>query len=215
MIAEYLALAGDSAAKTGAFSGPSLYRAGPRETALQFGAMASKTLAEIRFLDPQNSAALRRGEALLQSVASKGGVSRADMQDYLRQGIAAVVDKYYNQKGVFNITPSAVYASWKNTHGVDAVQIVKDTLTAFYLEPTARNFAAIRGIMASYNETDNEYGDTLAYVAGVAFSKALRELSDPLWETVVNDGRAANVALSASPNRGANLAVFSFRYNAR
>jgi hypothetical protein len=132
MIAEYLALAGDSAAKTGAFSGPSLYRAGPRETALQFGALVNKALAETRFLDPQNSAALRRGEALLQSLAGKGGVSRAELDTYYRQVIGTLIAETVDTE----FRDVTVAASRKTA--------IKQALAAFYQNPSQTTYNGLK-----------------------------------------------------------------------
>jgi hypothetical protein len=69
----------------------------PRLVDRQLGAMVVKELAEIKFLDPQNTAAIGRYESMIAYICGRNGVSRAEMQDYLKQGIAAVVDAEFNK----------------------------------------------------------------------------------------------------------------------
>jgi hypothetical protein len=186
----------------------------PRTAGLKLGSAVLKELAELKFLDPSNTAATGRYEGMIKYISDKNGVSRADIEKYLKDGIAAVVDKYYSQRGMFDITPSAVYAEWKQngvSHGLDGLQIVKDKLTAFYLSPTPENFAALRGIFASYDETTKRT-DPMAYEAGVAFSKTLDELSKQLWRSIVEDERTASVAIAAAGAAGRDLGIFSLPY---
>jgi hypothetical protein len=132
MIAEYLSLAGDSARTSGPFSGPSLYRPSPRETALQFGALVSKSLAETRFLDPSNTTAINRGEALLQSAASRGGVSRAEIERYYRQGIGDLIAETVDGKSGGKTIPAATLTD------------MKQRINAFYLNPNQTTFNALK-----------------------------------------------------------------------
>jgi DNA-binding beta-propeller fold protein YncE len=103
IIGEYLTAVGDRAATTGPFSGASLYKSSPRETALQFGLLVCKAMQETRFLDPQNTAAIVRYEGMLQFISDKNGVSRAETDNYYRQGIgklvAEAVDEEFNKVG--------------------------------------------------------------------------------------------------------------------
>jgi hypothetical protein len=69
----------------------------PRAAGLKLGAAVLKELAELKFLDPSNTAAAGRYEGMIKFISDKNGVSRAEMQDYLRQGIAAVVREKFNE----------------------------------------------------------------------------------------------------------------------
>jgi hypothetical protein len=69
----------------------------PRAAGLKLGSAVLKELAELKFLDPSNTAAIGRYEGMIKFISGKNGVSRAEMQDYLRQGIAAVVDEEFNK----------------------------------------------------------------------------------------------------------------------
>jgi hypothetical protein len=99
MLVEYLSLAGNSARNTGPFSGQSLRRDSPRETALQFGAMVCKELVVTRFLG--NSAAAAKWEAVLKTITDRGNATRAEIEAYYRQNIgafiAAAVDAEFNK----------------------------------------------------------------------------------------------------------------------
>jgi hypothetical protein len=63
--------------------------------------MVVKELAELKFLDPKNTAAVGRYEGMLTFITGRNGVSRADMQDYLRDGISSLVDKKFSEVYVF------------------------------------------------------------------------------------------------------------------
>jgi hypothetical protein len=129
--------------------------------------------------------------------------------------IDPVVDKYYNKRELYNITPSAVYAEWKRngvSHGLDGLQIVKDKFTAFYLSPTKENFAALRGIFASYRETEEKYSDPLAFEAGNAFSNTVEKLNYSLWDTMIHNSRSASAAIADAGPAGRDLGIFSLRY---
>jgi hypothetical protein len=68
----------------------------PKLAGKKLGAAVLKELAEIKFLDPSNTAAIGRYEGMLKFISDKNGVTRAEMQDYLKQGIAEVVDARFN-----------------------------------------------------------------------------------------------------------------------
>jgi hypothetical protein len=69
----------------------------PRAAGLKLGSAVLKELAELKFLDPSNTAAIGRYEGMIKYISDKNGVSRADIEDYLKQGIAAVVDEEFNK----------------------------------------------------------------------------------------------------------------------
>jgi hypothetical protein len=148
---------------------------------------------------------------MLSYIKDKGKVTQAQIEGFVREGIAATVDGYYGQRGTFGITPTKVYAEWKQNgkaRGIDGLQIVKGTLTNFYLTPTKEYFAAICGINSSYNEMDQK-GDAFAYAAGNAFYNVVRELSDPLWYMMISDKRSASAAIAAAGQAGKDFFIFS------
>jgi hypothetical protein len=155
---------------------------------------------------------------VLERLKAKYHFSNTEISAAIHDVIDPVVDKYYSQRGMYDITPSVVYTEWKQngvSRGLDGLQIVKDKLAAFYLSPTPENFAALRGIFASYRETEEKYGDPLAYEAGNSFSRTLDELSDPLWNAVIHDSRSASTAIVAAGSAGRDLGIFSLRYTTR
>jgi Tol biopolymer transport system component len=142
MIAEYLDLGGGG--NGGAFSGPSLYRPGPRETALHFGAMVTKLRVEIGFLDPGNRDAITRAESLRQSAARPGGVSIADIDAYYRQSIGRYIGEVVDEALIK--TEEAVNNDTRRV--IDAV--IKAPVTNFYVMPNQANFDSlmkIRGVL--------------------------------------------------------------------
>jgi hypothetical protein len=184
----------------------------PKLTDTKLGAAAYMDMQAAKFLgnDPAPYA------AALKFITDRGNVTEADIQKFMAQGIAAIVDKYYSERGMYDIVPSAVYAEWKRngvSHGLDGLQIVKDKLAAFYLAPTPQNFAALIGISASYAEREKR-GDPFAYEAGNAFSNTLEELNKQLWYAVIDDSRSSTAAIAAAGTAGRDLGIFSLPYAA-
>jgi hypothetical protein len=80
------------------------------------------------------------------------------------------------------LIPAAVYARWQTigvAQGTDALALIKDTLTRFYLEPNRTNYEAARGIYARYHTLEIP-GDPLAVAAGRSFSDLLASFSPGL-----------------------------------
>jgi hypothetical protein len=77
----------------------------PRTAGLKLGAATLKELTELKFLDPQNTAAIGRYEGMLKFISDKNGVSRAEIDNYYRQGIrsliAEAVDEEFNKISFF------------------------------------------------------------------------------------------------------------------
>ncbi|MDR2094943.1 MAG: hypothetical protein LBP76_05420, partial [Treponema sp.] len=69
----------------------------PRTAGLKLGSAVLKELAELKFLDPSNTAAIGRYEGMIKFISDKNGVSRADIEKYLKDGIVAVVDAEFNK----------------------------------------------------------------------------------------------------------------------
>jgi hypothetical protein len=68
-----------------------------KERDLKSGAMVLKELAELKFLDPSNTAAIGRYEGMIKFISDKNGVSRAEIEQYFRDGIAAVAVEQFNK----------------------------------------------------------------------------------------------------------------------
>jgi hypothetical protein len=63
----------------------------PRTAGLKLGSAVLKELAELKFLDPSNTAAIGRYEGMIKFISDKDGVSRAEIESYYRQGIGALI----------------------------------------------------------------------------------------------------------------------------
>jgi hypothetical protein len=181
---------------------------------------ALKTYAEIAMEGAINKffgVTDRTHDEVLKRLKAKYNFSNAEINSAIHAVVDPVVDKYYSQRGMLDITPSIVYAEWKRngvSRGLDGLQIVKDKLAAFYFSPTPENFAALVGILVSCGETEEKYSDPLAYEAGGAFYRTLKELSNPLWYAVISDSRSASAAIAAAGAAGKDLGIFSLPYAA-
>jgi hypothetical protein len=63
----------------------------PKLSGKKLGAAVLKELAELKFLDPSNTAAIGRYEGMIKFISDKNGVTRAEIESYYRQGIAALI----------------------------------------------------------------------------------------------------------------------------
>jgi hypothetical protein len=214
MIAEYLSLAGEGASTNGPFSGPSLYRSSPRETALQFGAMGSAALAVKRFLYPSDTAAISRGEALLQSIVGKGNVTEADIKKFMRDGIRSALTAEMS-KDRNGFVPIETYNDWKQKGYGDFVGTATDVLVTFFENPTQRNYEAVRGMMARQAYL-YEQGDILAsYASASALMKAIKFTNLDLGNKLDREISPTTQAAFAKIPSDQRLNVFSIPYARR
>jgi hypothetical protein len=63
----------------------------PRTAGLKLSSAVLKELAELKFLDPSNTAAIGRYEGMIKFISDKNGVTRAEIESYYRQGIEALI----------------------------------------------------------------------------------------------------------------------------
>jgi hypothetical protein len=158
----------------------------PKLSGKKLGAAVLKELTELKFLDPSNTAAIGRYEGMLKFISDKNGVSRAEIESYYRQGIgvlvAETVDAEFN-KNYFGFVPSIVYAEWKQkgiTRGVDAIALIKEVITDFYISPTQDNYRKLLGISARMSKLVVENKDNFAESAGLAFTGVLDNFNKEL-----------------------------------
>jgi hypothetical protein len=214
MIAEYLSLAGEGASTGGPFSGPSLYRSSPRETALQFGALVSAALAVKRFLYPSDTVAISRGEALLQSIVGKGNVTEADIKKFMRDGIRSALTAEMS-KGNKGYVPIEVDNEWKQRGYGDFIGTATDVLVAFFESPTQRNYETVRGMVARQLNLVGD-GDILASCASAgALMNAIDYVSLDLGNKLNKETTPSQSAIFAKIPSDQRLNVFSIPYARR
>jgi hypothetical protein len=63
----------------------------PRLSGQKLGAAVYKELVELRFLDPQNSAAIGRYEAMLGFIGERHGLTRAEIETWYRSNIRSLI----------------------------------------------------------------------------------------------------------------------------
>ena len=77
----------------------------PRLAGLKLGAATYKELVELRFLTPNNTAAIGRYEDMLRFICDKNGVTRAEVEAFYRDNIrgliADIVNEEFNKIGSF------------------------------------------------------------------------------------------------------------------
>jgi tetratricopeptide (TPR) repeat protein len=125
-------------------------------------------------------------ENRLKTVCDKSGVTRAEVEAFYRQNIGAliagVVDEEFNEDH-FGFVAASVYADWKAKSvagGVDAIALMKETLTNFYIEPTQDNYRKLVGIDARLYKLATEQKDEFARSVSVSFAGILGNLNGEL-----------------------------------
>jgi hypothetical protein len=162
-------------------------------------------------------------ENRLKTVCDKSGVTRAEVEAFYRQNIgsliATVVDAEFNKGMRGGVIPAVVYAQWKKdkvANGADALQIIKDCISNFYIDPTRENYEKLQMIDACYGENSLKFGDELARFAARSYGRTLNILNEDIGMKLDADTRSKRVELAqavAKPNH--ELFVFSIRYGTR
>jgi hypothetical protein len=151
---------------------------------------------------------------MLKFISDKNGVTRAEIENHLRAGIAEMVDTEFNKGMRGGVIPVAVYAQWikdRVANGVDAMQILKNCIGDFFVNPTKENYDRLVIIDACYEENLLK-SDQLAYLASSAYYRTMSSLSDDIYrkiEDASHNNRAVLVRVAKSSDE---LFVFSVRY---
>jgi hypothetical protein len=164
-----------------------------KQADLKLGAAVLQEAQVLRFLG--NMDAVGRHEGILKFITDRGNVTRAEIESYYRQGIGASVAEAVNTKfneDYFGFIAASVYADWKAkgvAGGVDAVALMKETLTNFYIEPTQDNYRKLVGIDARLYKLATEQKDEFARSVSVSFIGLLENLNAELARKSATDAR--------------------------
>jgi hypothetical protein len=123
--------------------------------------------------------------------------------DFDETGINAV-------KAQAALIPAVVYADWKAkgvAGGADALALVTETLTSFYLNPNRQTYEAVRGIYARYCAV---VGDEFAAIARVSYVHVLGQLNSGLSKMVLDERDL--IAAARIPN-DPRFNIFLTRYD--
>ncbi|MDR0909635.1 MAG: tetratricopeptide repeat protein [Spirochaetaceae bacterium] len=206
-----------------------------------------------------------RYQSMLGHITARGNVTQGEIEGFVREGIAAVVDaefskvyfmidKNYNAELSYNSTtkkylliyegvsdideiiasslsdlrtkmtntrdftaagvnatmkeaeviPLVVYTEWKQkgvAGGTDAIALVKEAITSFFLNPNKNTYSALTGISARFWISLMYQMNSLVDAADTAFLGSLQTLSSVLWDKVTSDinNMTAN-AMAKIPN---------------
>jgi hypothetical protein len=111
--------------------------------------------------------------------------------------------------------PAVVYADWKAkgvAGGADAMQLLIDALTDFYLNPSQKTYEDVRGIYARM-EVLATLGDEFMAFASIAYMSAIGDLNPAIRAKVENEATAQTI-LALAKASDPKYAVFSTRYKA-
>ncbi|MDR1323246.1 MAG: hypothetical protein LBK68_02295 [Candidatus Margulisbacteria bacterium] len=149
--------------------------------------------------------------AALKFITDRGNVSEADIKGFMRDGIrsALTAEMSKDRRG---FVPIETYNNWKQRGYGDFVGTATDVLTAFFEDPTQRNYEAVRGMVArQLNLVGN--GDILAsYASADALMNAINYVSLDLGNKLNREiSPTTRPAFARVPN-DQRLNVFSIPY---
>jgi hypothetical protein len=111
--------------------------------------------------------------------------------------VPAAIDTVRTQAALI---PAVVYANWK-PNGVDALALVTEALSNFYLNPNQTTYGAIKGIYARYENSTGNFNDALAYTATNSYLHTINALHPGLLSRLKADVTTRNyLELSRIPS---------------
>jgi hypothetical protein len=129
----------------------------PRQADLKLGAAVFQEIQILCFLG--NTAAEGRHRGILKFITDRRNVTEAEVEAYYRNNIrglvSQIVDEEFGKAGQDGIVPAQVYADWErqgivrvNGKAVNGIELIKQVLGDFFLNPTETNYIRVRGIIA-------------------------------------------------------------------
>jgi hypothetical protein len=119
-------------------------------------------------------------EALLAEMRKDSSFERQDL-DIVRAQAANI--------------PASVFAVTGTTDST--IGVIKETLTAFYLNPTTTNYNTVRDIYVLFNKREYEFfNDPFFGTLRETYGHLLVAMSDPLAQRVFRDSNGQSVAAS-------------------
>jgi WD40 repeat protein len=176
LLADYLNAAGANAKTSGPFSGASLYKPAPKETALQFGAMVQKELAVLRFLEP-NNAAVGVYEGILRYL-TQGNVTRAEIESFYRQNIAAYISAVVDEE----FSGLKLPQSYPLPTGT--ASFFKQSITNFYLSPNQSTYNVIASLPQKIFDLNSAI---LEYLTGHITTEQFNNITRQLNTTIARN----------------------------
>jgi hypothetical protein len=111
------------------------------------------------------------------------------------------------------LIPAAVYARWQTVgvaQGTDALALVKETLTRFYLEPSRETYEAVRGIYSRYRALST-FGDPLATNANIALISVINSLNPAIYTKITSEVNTNNLTNMARIPNDVRFNIFATR----
>jgi hypothetical protein len=181
-----------------------------RQADLKIGASVFQEIQILRFLG--NTDAVDRHKDELGIIISRKNVTEEEIEAYYRNGIrrlvSDIVDEEFGKPSTNGVNPVAVYADWQRRglvrdssgRAVNGIDLIKTTLTDFFLNPNQENYVRVRGICARVShrgETDPLYS-TVEMALGNTIYALSTELSGKLRGEFISERAVAN--FTALPN---------------
>jgi tetratricopeptide (TPR) repeat protein len=142
-------------------------------------------------------------ENWLKTVCDKNKLTRVEVEVFYRQNIgtliAATVDAEFNTKHG-NFVPAEVYGELKKAGEPDALALVKNAVTNFFINPNRDTYAALTGIHARYWLNGGLNRQSFGYSGRESFYRVLEALSPAIAEHVSDDVSQNATALARIPN---------------
>jgi hypothetical protein len=153
----------------------------------------------------QNSYKTLTAQTLDALVAAMRNGRTNNQPDFVQSDINTVQEQA-------KLIPAVVYADWKQkgaAGGVDALALITETLTNFYLNPTAETYNMVRGIYSRLYIMETVERDNFASIVNSAYIHVLSSLNSGLSSKVVDEYKPE---MANALNSDSRYRIFSVKY---
>jgi hypothetical protein len=174
--------------------------------------LANKKLGEALLRDKKilaflgDTEAAERHDRELNRITARGDVSRAEIEAFQRSGmrklISDIVDEEFSKPSTNGVDPVAVYADWQRRglvrdssgRAVNGIDLIKTTLTDFFLDPNQETYVRLRGMRAEIFLRGGSSGDPLYDAVNVVWGRIIVALSSELTDRIRSEFTSTRVA---------------------
>jgi hypothetical protein len=163
---------------------------------------ALKLYAEIAMEGSANSFLGKTGTThgqVLERLKAKYHFANTEINSTIGAVVAAVVDAEFNTK-YGDFIPTAVYGELKKAGKPDALALITNAVTGFFIDPNKNTYAVLTGIHARYWMNGGLNRQSFGYAGRESFYRVLEALSPVLAERVSGDVSRNATALARIPN---------------
>ena len=163
-----------------------------RTSGLRLASAVLYELTEVKFLTPQDTAAVGRYEGMVRFIQDRHGLTRAEIDNYYRDALRAELIRIGNQYTLI------CDGFWGTPKVSEIREFSSSSLVSFYVNPSEDNYNTLVGIAA--RTLNNALTGNVAYHANAAFHQVLRAVLSEL---------ATRISRQITEGMGRNLLTLS------